>query len=204
MPYLQANTNTPFGFAPADGSFGRAVTAGYVVSSSFGSNVFAGDLMVVTSSAGYVIPYGGVGTSGASNVIGVAAHFLPTVTAGTTGQITAGAVQAANLLIYNDPDQLFVVQDNGSTALTGLVIGNVIDVSASGAGSTTLGRSKMQLATSAVGNAASSFGAMKVVGLHPIEQGFGSSTGGTQIQQRKWLVKINRHSLDAPGVGVTA
>src|SRR3989442_8813507 len=154
MPYFQPNANNAFGFQPVEQGTAMAKTGQYMVSSSFGSPVFKGDLMIITTSAGFVVPSTAVGVAGAAgiqggNVVGVSAQFLPTVTSGSTGWITARAPFTYNLLVYDHPDQVFVVQDNGSTAITSVAVGLNIDVTSTLAGSTSRrGISRMQLATS--------------------------------------------------------
>lgn len=158
MPYLQANSNTYFGFMPAVEVL--SVNA-YAVSSSEGA-VYAGDVVVFTS----ICTAKSIAAASTGNVgiLGVAANYLA-ANAGSTGQF------GTPLFVYDHPDQIFACTDttSGSLGSTGafksyglLATGCI----GSSGGNSATGRGVM--AISAV--TASSGGAFRHMGLHPVEQ----------------------------------
>lgn len=158
MPYLQAPAvNAPFGFQPAENGWCLPTIGQYVVSTSFGSQVFVGDMMCMTSSSGFVTVY----TSGAATPIGAAAEGCP-----------ASLTSATRIAVYNAPDQVYVVQQSTASTVTGIGLGIGIVTSASG--STVTGRSKQMCGV--VAPTVSTTNPLRVVGVHPIE-GIDGTTG---------------------------
>lgn len=144
------------------------------MSTSFTSQIFPGDILTVTSSAGFVQVY----TSGTANpVIGVAA-----------GGCAASLTSATKIPVYNSPEQIYVALKSTAEA-TGLV-GMFTNVLTSQAGSTTRNRSGQM-----VGGApslSSTSGILKVVAINPIE----TEDGSTGLPaNRKVNVRIGIHAF---------
>ena len=192
MPYLQRNTANPFGFAPALTYGTLAPIGSYQVSTSFGTAIFSGDLVVKTTDGFLqVAATGATGLSGTgiAGVIGVAVDFL------------AANGGSADFHVYDDPQQLFVVADNGNATATGVAQGAImvglnysVNVTATGTTIGTAGRSGMMLLATTLSTVAQL--PIKIVALHPIETvggatalAFTTASGST----RKWIVKLNTH-----------
>lgn len=177
MPYLQGPAvNNPFGLQPVQMTEAGGTLTPYTVSTSFGSAILPGDAVVMTSSAGFLTLY----TSGATPV-GVAAESIP-----------ASLSSARRCLVYADPDQTFVVQLSTAQAAAGIG-GNIGITTTSTQVLSTPIRSRMMAGVVApvFGNAAVSTGALRIMGIHPIE-GIDGSTG--LPANTKLIVKFNLHS----------
>ena len=147
----------------------------YTVSTSFGTAILPGDAVVMTSSAGFLVLY----TSGATP-IGVAAE-----------NAVASLSSAKRIGVYHDPDQVFVIQHSSASTPPG--IGGVVGITTT---STSIGVTRSRMMAGVVapvfGNAAVSTGALRIVGVHPIEL----IDGSTGIPANtKLLVKFNLHSF---------
>lgn len=187
MPYLQAATNNIFGFQPGNGPQGR--TNLYAVSSSDAVAILPGDAIVWTSSGTARAAATG-DTPAAYPLIGVAAAPL------TTDQYAATAL---NLLVYDDPQQVYAVAITTSAGMSMNQYGGAFLVIATATGtgipSTLVGRSKM-----ALGVAASSQQYFKMIGLHPVEA---LASGGYVIttsagKPQKYLVMPSVASNQTP------
>ena len=148
----------------------------FTVSTSFGTAILPGDVVIVTSSAGFL----NVFTSGAIPV-GVCAELVP-----------ASLSSAKRVGVYADPDQAFVVQMSTATAAS--VVGSGLGITTT---STSVGvnRSRMMagvVAPTAFGNQAASTSTLRVMSVHPIE-GIDGSTGIPA--NTKLLVKFNLHQF---------
>lgn len=174
MPYLQANTSNSFGFQPVEGGWSVPTVGQYTVSTSFGSAIFPGDILTVTTSAGFLQVY----TSASANpVVGVAAQ-------GCGASLTS----ATKLLVYNSPHQMYVGLK--STAEVTGIIGQFVNVLTSVAGSATRNRSNQMIGGAP--SLSSTSGILKVVGINPIE----AEDGSTGIPaNRKLNVMIGLHAF---------
>jgi hypothetical protein len=171
LAYLQAATNNLFGLAPASGVPGPQQTNLYAVSSSEGTAVLAGDCIVRTS----------IGTVR----VAVSADSLHMMGAAAQGLTTASFAQGTqNLLVYDDPQQYFVITNTTSANLTmasiGQNVGIVTTATGTGAPSSLVSRSKHALSATVT----SSAGIVRLVSLHPIETYSSNPTGAL-----KWIVK---------------
>lgn len=171
MPYIQPGTNNIFGLMPTMNLPGEGQTNLYAVSSSEATAILPGDAIVRTS-IGTVRAY----VSGDSlHMMGAAAQPL------STGQFAQGTL---NLLVYDDPQQHFVICNTTSANLAMINIGMncalVTTATGTGIPSTLVGRSKMALSATVTTSA----GAFRIVALHPIETYSSDPTG-----VKKWIVK---------------
>jgi hypothetical protein len=170
MPYLQPATDTPFGAIP----YGRIYSLTKYRKDASAARIYPGDFIIMEAD-GNVAP----ATAGALNIIGVAADA------------SAGSTADTEVMVYDDPNQLFVVQDDSDgTAMDETSIGANADILAT-AGNTTTDRSAHEIDSSSV---TASTANLAIKGLHPMELdsarvGFATATG----QWRKWIVKINEH-----------
>jgi hypothetical protein len=179
LPYIQANTNNPFGFQPVESASVPAPTRMYQTSTD-NVEIGMGDLVVVTT-GGFVAKAlsgasGIVSGTGANQILGVAAQYMAALS--TDGR----------LLVYDDPDQNYVVQDNGAatSGMQRISIGQSFSVNVTATANAFTGRSAMVLlSTSNVGSTAGR--PVKVIAMHPIE---GTSFPTASGQWRKWIVKL--------------
>lgn len=171
MPYIQPNTNNIFGLNPAEGFPGNQQIRAMAVSSSEATAILPGDAIVRSS----------LGTVRAA----VSADSLHLMGAAASPLSTADFAQGTlNLLVYEDPDQHYVItnssQGNITMAMIGMNVGIITTATGLGIPSALVGRSKHALNA----NAASSAGMLRLVGIHPIET-YSSNPTGTL----KWIVK---------------
>ena len=190
MPYIQAATNNIFGLMPDQGPQGR--TNLYPVSSSEAVAILPGDALVWTSSA-TVRAALTADTPAVYALVGVAAAAL------TTDQYAATTL---NLLVYDDPQQVYAIAVTTSVGFTINDYGKSFNILTSSTGtgipSALVGRSKHALNSSN-----STSGAyLKMLGLHPVEV---LSAGGYVIttsvgKPQKYLVMPN---VTAPVTPIT-
>ena len=216
MPYLRPNTNNYVGFVPAKIPNGGLQINTYVATTS-GTTIFAGDPMVLTS-VGTVRSWTSAGAgfqptfpTSAYCVVGVAAQYIAAYAATTS---------PPNVLIYDDPNQTFFINNSTSIAtVSSDVMGAPVTYLATGVigstgGNTLTGRSniaigstsgtgwghstQLGLLTSALsGFLTSGVYPLQVIGLHPIEAASGHSapTGLSSAlgNSYKWIVRWNVH-----------
>lgn len=167
MPWMRPASDTPFGFRPYDAI--KRIRP-YAVSSGAAA-IYQGDV-VVLDSAGQIA----VGTSASTQVLGVAAQYNAASTANTS------------FLVYDDPNQLFYIQDDGdTTAMTATHVGNNVNLVTTTGDTATL-QSKHELDSSSAGTTAGQV--CKVLALHEMEGGSFATGAGAP---RKWVVQFNMH-----------
>ena len=205
MPYIQPKSTNVFGFMPDVAAGTLMISNAYLVSSSEGF-IAAGDVVIQSSlapggAAGMVVK-GITGAAGvfSSAIVGVAAHCMLSdqgSTAVSLNNLTSGL-----LLVYDDPNERFVVSDQASSAsgfLLSSQIGFGVSVLATGGvGSTgpfqsgSLNGRSNQVISGGLTTATALLAPFKLVGLHPVDNNTSSGIG------RKWLVMIN-DGLYTPG-----
>lgn len=191
IPYLQAGTNTPFGLSPVAAAGVEPQTNAYAVSTSSGE-ILIGDLCLMTTILPGFVRQASLGTSAVVTGTGAVGQV-----AGVAAESKAANV-GGTILLYDDPDQIYVCQDNGnSTAGLGssaAVIGNsfTLDCTATG-GPVSAGRSSMVfMATAGASGIARGDRPILVLGIHPIENLTGTAAYQTASgQPKKWRVKLN-------------
>ena len=158
-----ANPDAPFGFRPwkhgAGGTGGRLTE--YTLSTAYNTALFEGDL-VKTDGSGNI----NIGTAGDA-AVGV---FAGVKWVGSDGSVnfsnhwTASTAEKSGTtikaLVFDDPNQLFLAQSNGS--MTAADIGQFCDIDTSQSGSATTGKSKQQ--TSATGGSETTLKIVDVIG----------------------------------------
>ena len=176
MPYMRPNADTPFGFVPYD----EIKRVRPYLKDASAAAIYPGDAVILEADGGVAV----APVSSTQN-LGVAAEY------------SAASTAKNDFLVYDHPDQLFYVQDDGdTTAMSETEIGLNVDLITTTGDTTTL-RSKHEIDSSSAATTAGL--AMKVLGLHEMEaRNFATTTA----QQRKWVVGWNAH-LYRDVVGLT-
>lgn len=151
-----ANTDAPMGFKPRRHASGGGCPApnAYPLASAYGSNIFTGDAVVLTSgklavataaSAGLLGVFAGCQYTAADGSI-IFSPYWPASTA------TLGSVDAVGL-VYDDPDTIFEAQTSDDVAFV-LATHNLTlcDLVSTHAGSTVTGQSKQELLVGTAGD----------------------------------------------------
>jgi len=163
-----ANIDNPNGLRPFNVSPKKAYEAGVTTA------IFQGDV-VQMGSGGRVKSI--TTTTGNLKVIGVAANYIP-----------AATTPAVTVWVYADPNDEFIIQDDGAGVTTSDINDDLIGETAPlilTTGNTGTGLSKQEMDIS--GAAASTTHAIKVVGVYrDVKNEEGTAN-------RKWIVKIDRH-----------
>jgi hypothetical protein len=187
------NQDAPFGFRQVGGLGSRPTSEGtskYVIASGFADSIYSGDIVEFgagTSENGTSIAAGYVGTaaetSSARNVGIFNGCFYedPTTAKPTWKNYWPASVAAeAQAFVYDNPDDLFEVQANGT--LVRATVGRAADMGYT-AGSTINGRSKEELDTTAGAGLA----------LRVIRISEDPSNSDIASANANWIVKFNEH-----------
>lgn len=191
MPYLQPQTNNYFGFLPTESAGTLIQCNPYLVSSSEGSDINIGDVVVQTSINTVRVITGAFTPTSSMAIVGAAASFVAANTGSTAALLNNNTSQM--VLVYDAPGQKFVVSDTTSGVIgsqTGL-FKNYVILATGCVGSTgpssVLHRSVQALS----GVTSTAAGAFHVLALHPIENGVhstvGAATAGSAVNVRKWI-----------------
>ena len=167
MPWNRPATDTPFGFRP----YGAVLRVRPYLKDASAAAIYPGDVLIPEADGGVAV----AGVS-ATNTLGVAAEY------------SAASTAKNDFMVYDHPDQLFYVQDDGdTTAMSETEIFLNVDMITT-TGDTATFQSLHEIDSS---SAATTVGlACKVLGLHEMEgRSFATTTG----QQRKWIVQFNAH-----------
>ena len=200
MPYIQPQTNNYFGFMPVTAPGSLVQVTPYIVSSSE-TIINAGDLVMMTTLdtvKSVAAVTGAIGSPTSSQAyVGVAAHTLLANGGSTAVNLNQNTSQL--LLVYDDPNQLFVGCDTTSGVIgsqTGqfknfsILSTGCIGSTGPFAANTQNSRSNMAIS----GATSTAAGAIKVMYMHPIENNsfssVGAATAGSAINVRKWVFKI--------------
>ena len=171
MPHLKKDTDAPFGLAPYTAPL--RITE-YTKGSTI--NIFNGDLVEVLST-GLVRSI--ATQDGAMLIVGVAA------------ETTVSASAATTVMVYDHPDQLYVVQDDDvGTALAQTHVGNTFlatGLTPGTAAQVTRGRSITEMDTSSANATVGVPQPLQFIKLHEIESGSFPSAAGSP---RKCVVKV--------------
>ena len=193
-----SNVNAPFGLKPINlnGTTWSGQGKLIYIPSSQGGNIFIGDpLIPLGSTDAFGVPAFGIATAGATNIIG--GSFLGRANGPAGSGITLlqsdyiyrPASVAAYGFVCDDPNQLYVVQeDSVGGAITAVVGGFANGNLVAGAGSTITGFSGWQLQSSGVSNSANPTYQMRLLGLL---RGPDNALG----VNAKWVGRINLPAL---------
>jgi hypothetical protein len=147
------------------------------------TSIFRGDVVAINSS-GRVHTI--ATTAGSIYTLGVAANYVDAT-------VAPGSTTAQKVWVYDDPQQLFVIQDDGDSATPART-----DVGAQcplilTTGSTTTGQSKQELNVSGVTTSLTEV--VKIIGF---KEGPTFEIG----KNAKYIVKLNRHFEGQARVGI--
>ena len=185
-----ANVDKAFGLNPykgnSAGSSVQIVNKYNISTSGYGTSIYQGDLTIF---AGGYINSAGVSSP---NIVGAFSHCYYVATDGTptfknyypasTTALGSGAIEA---YIYDDPNQLFVVQADGASAQT--CIGRNADTEGIG-GSTTTGVATRELDSSTINTTAAL--QLKIVGVVQDDV-----NGDLTADNANLVVLINEHYM---------
>lgn len=191
-----ANVDKAFGLRPYKGlNVGSAVQQANKYSidpSGYGTAIYQGDLVIFAG--GYI----NRSAAGSANNVGVFSHVYYVATDGTPtyknyypASTTALGGGAIDVYVYDDPNQLFVVQADGASAVT--CIGRNADTDGIG-GSTTTGVSTRELDSSTI--ATTQALQLKIVGVVQDD-----SNGDLTSDNANLVVQINEHAYRGPVAG---
>ena len=193
MPYLRTGVATYFGFMPAEGP---ARTRIYAVSSSEANDINIGDVVCYTTDLGTVRRTTGGTSTDAGVYVGVAASRV--VAADGTGSTETDSdlrvLTSGNLLVYDDPYQIFVGSDTTSGVMAAASVGKAVAILSTGAvGSTGIGpqvRSVQAVSAISASSGSANGYRFKVLGLHPIHVTFSTDGGSASSsgETRKFLL----------------
>ena len=188
-----ANQDAPFGFRQVGGLGSRPTSEGtskYTIASGFADSIYAGDIVEAgagTSEGGTAIAAGYVGnaaaTSSARNlgIFNGCFYTDPTTSKPTFKNYWPASVAAeAQAFVYDNPDDLFEVQAEGT--LVQATVARAVDMAYT-AGSTINGRSKEEISVTAGADLA-----VRVIRISgdPANSDIGSANAN-------WIVKFNEH-----------
>lgn len=193
-----ANLNTPFGFKPwqhiAGGTPGRI--GSYNIASGLGSNIFTGDLVVITGTGLNIT----VATVATGRILGSFAGCRYADSMGEikfalywpTGTVATGLQygDSPEALVHDDPKQTFLAQVDDTAGLVAADVGQTADFVA-GAGDTNTGISGHQVDQSSLSTSQQ----LRVLRLAP-------QPDNAYGQYAKALVEIINHVYQAGNTGI--
>lgn len=189
-----ANTNKPYGLRPLGNlsATGAQKQYGYQIADNQSGAIYQGDLVVLYD--GYIIKYDESTHAAPTGVFNGCQYNDPTRANKPTWKnyypgsidISVGTIDCE---VIDDPNQLFIVQADGS--VTQANIGKNADPTASTTGSTTTGISNGTLKSSSIAKTAAL--TYKILGFYNIPE----NAAGTYAQV---VVKLNQHQYGSVGV----
>jgi len=191
-----ANVDKAFGLSPYKGlNVGSAVQQANKYSinpSGYGTAIYQGDIVIFAG--GYI----NTAAVSSANIVGVFSHVYYVATDGTPtyknyypASTTALGSGAIDVFVYDDPNQLFVVQADGASAVT--CIGRNADTDGIG-GSSTTGVSTRELDSSSINTTQAL--QLKIVGV--VQDDVNGDLGNDNANL---VVQINEHAYRGPVAG---
>ena len=188
-----ANNDTPRGLWPRrylNGAAWNGQCNRYYIPSTDSVAVYLGGLVKPAGDAdtrGVMSVTGNVSTGNA--VVGVVVGVEPLGGAGGTGRdatIYRAVSTERYVLVADSPDLLFVVQDNAAATPTSAIVGNVADLTGFTSGSTTSGKSAIEISMASVSASGDGTEDVIIVGL--------DDTPDNDIgDNADWIVRLNNH-----------
>lgn len=188
-----ANADTPRGLWPRrylNGAPWNGQASRYYVPATDSTAIYLGGLVKPAGSAdtrGVMSVTGNVSTGNA--VVGVVVGVEPLGGAGGVGRdatIYRAASTERYLLVADDPNLLFVVQDDAAAVPTASIVGNAADLTAFTSGSTTSGKSSIEISMATVTASGDGTEDVLIVGL--------DDTPDNDIgNNADWIVRLNNH-----------
>ena len=194
-----ANKDAPFGFIPVrmiGGAYFSGGQAEYDIGSTYGTNMFTGDVVELHTDGTIVI-----GAVGATNLIGVFngcfytdSNGKPTYSRYWPASTTSTDAKA---FVITDPNVIFEAQEDsteiGSTATHPAQVGQNANHISTHAGTTAAGRSKMELDSSHITTGATAAG-FQVIGKSTDPDNSDATSANCN-----WYVRINEHLMSSSG-----
>jgi hypothetical protein len=184
-----ANVDKAFGLRPYKGAgwpVQQANKYNISPSSGYGTSIYQGDIVIF--SGGYIE----TAAASSANIVGVFSHTYYVASDGTPtfknyypASTTALGSGAIEVYIYDDPNQLFLVQADGASAVT--CIGRNADTDGIG-GSTTTGVATRELDSSTINTTLAL--QLKIVGVVQDD-----SNGDLTADNANLIVLINEHYM---------
>ena len=184
-----ANVDKAFGLRPYKGAgwpVQQANKYNISPSSGYGTSIYQGDIVIF--SGGYIE----TAAASSANIVGVFSHTYYVATDGTPtfknyypASTTALGSGAIEVYIYDDPNQLFLVQADGASAVT--CIGRNADTDGIG-GSTTTGVATRELDSTSINTTLAL--QLKIVGAVQDD-----SNGDLTADNANLIVLINEHYM---------
>lgn len=189
-----ANADTPRGLTPVRYQGGACYTGAantYYVPATDSTAIYIGGLVKLAGSAdanGVASVTGNITTGDA--VVGVVVAFDPSLGAGANGRdstIYRVASTERYLMVADDPNLIFSVQDDASATLAATNVGNVADLTGLTSGSTTSGLSSIEISATTATASGDGTEDVLIVGL---DRKPDNSIG----DNANWLVRLNNHA----------
>lgn len=173
-----ANTDNARGLTPYNPQGGSPRIRKYKNSAT--TDTFRGDVVAVNASG---VVHRIATTTGSAAIVGVAANFID----------ASGSTSQQDVWVYDDPNQLFLIQDDGDAATPAQTSVGSTFVLIVTAGSTTTGQSKFELDASATG----------VTSTDPLlVHGFITGPTLTIGKYANHIVGLNRHLFKKGSAGI--
>jgi len=191
-----ANKDAAFGLRPV-GKLGsdinNAGTSKYIILDGYGTAIYKGDPVLLANDG--TIQVQNAATTNNIGVFNGCFYNDPTTQKPTwknyyPGSITptVGDIEA---YVYDDPNQLFLIQDEGTLAQTN--VGNNADIATYVAGSTVNGQSKVELSSTAAATAAT----FRIVRISEDPENSDVSSANAN-----WVVRYNEHLYYNDSTGI--
>jgi len=199
-----ANPDAPFGFRPykhVSGGTGGRVNE-YPISTAYNTSLFKGDLVNIDGSGNCVIAAAGGQAWGVFwGVKYIAADGSVTYKNSWTADTAEKSGTIIKALVMDDPNQLFLVQGNGS--ITRADIGTWVDIDTSASGDTSTGWSRQQIGA----GGGDTFSVVDVIDSRhqmPCRNAAGNQDFYTTGTNALAVVKIVKHGLSGIAVAEVA
>ena len=190
-----ANADRPDGLTPvryvSGAPYNGACRKYYVPASDTNAAVYVGGLVKLAGGAdadGIATVTGNVSTG--NPVVGVVVSVVPVTADSTTYRVNS---TARYVLVADDPNLLFEVQEDGTTAAT--VAGATAQLTGFTSGSTVTGRSAIEISTSNISETSDTDDDVRLIEM---VQRPDNATGANG----RWLVRLNVHQYVNAAVGV--
>jgi len=182
-----ANKDAAFGLRPV-GKLGsdinNAGTSKYIILDGYGTAIYKGDPVLLANDG--TIQVQNAATTNNIGVFNGCFYNDPTTQKPTWSNYYPGSITPTvgdiEAYVYDDPNQLFLIQDEGTLAQTN--VGNNADIATYAAGSTINGQSKVELSSTAAATAAT----FRIVRISEDPENSDISSANAN-----WVVRYNEH-----------
>lgn len=184
-----ANADAAFGLRPArylSGAPYNGAANKYYVPATDNTAIYIGGLVKLAGSAdadGIASVTGNVSTG--NQVVGAVVGVVPDT---ADSLVYRAASTARYVWVADDPNLVFEVQDDAAATFTAANVGNTADLTGFTGGSTTTGKSSMEISAATATAAGDGTEDVLIVGLV-------QSPDNTIGNNAKWLVRLNNHQF---------